>query len=243
MEQTIANTQARLAAENTERRAQAYTNYMQARASPKQNSIANTIAKTKARLAAENTERRAQAHVNYMKARAGSQQNSIANTIAKTKAKLANEEERRRKYWDEVKIKKNKQWAKSNEWHRNNPTEYALEGCEERGRVVYTTKKFDSFSGKMEELQECLSQEQAAEKNAIKQAKQNKISSIGSASSSASSRSSSPVASGASSPVYSNSDGSMTPITPGGDAMTSWEAGLAAQRRANSMTRDRKSVV
>jgi hypothetical protein len=69
MEQTIANTQARLAAENTERRAQAYKNYMQARDSPKRNSIANTIAKTKARLAKEeanNRERRAKASQKWL---------------------------------------------------------------------------------------------------------------------------------------------------------------------------------
>ena len=69
MEETIANTQARLAAANTQRRDQAYTNYMKARASPKPNSIANTIAKTKARLAKEETnnrERRAKASQKWL---------------------------------------------------------------------------------------------------------------------------------------------------------------------------------
>ena len=69
MEETIANTQARLAAANTQRRDQAYTNYMKARASPKPNSIANTIAKTKARLAKEeanNRERRAKASQKWL---------------------------------------------------------------------------------------------------------------------------------------------------------------------------------
>lgn len=64
IEETIASTQARLEAENAERRAKAHANYMKARASPKPNSIANTIAKTKARLAKEeanNRERRAKA--------------------------------------------------------------------------------------------------------------------------------------------------------------------------------------
>ena len=178
---------------------------------------------------------------------------NIQQTIANTKARLAKEEERRREYWDKVKIKKNKQWANHNKWHENNPTPYSIEGCEERGRVLYTTKEFDSLKFKFNELQECLSPEEVAKKKAIEQAKQNKISSIGSASSSASSRSSSrsssPVASGASSPVASSviSNGSMTPplsvkermklFQRGGDSMANWEAGLAAQRRANSMTR------
>lgn len=69
IEETIASTKARLEAENAERRAQAYKNYMKARASPKPNSIANTIAKTKARLAKEeanNRERRAKASQKWL---------------------------------------------------------------------------------------------------------------------------------------------------------------------------------
>jgi hypothetical protein len=191
---------------------------------------------------------------------------NIQQTIANTKARLAKEEERRREYWDKVKIKKNKQWANHNKWHENNPTPYSIEGCEERGRVLYTTKEFDSLKFKFNELQECLSPEEVAKKKAIEQAKQNKISSIGSAYSSASSRSSSPaasrasspvasaasspVASGASSPVASSviSNGSMTPplsvkermkrFQKGGDSMANWTARLAAQRRINETRRE-----
>ena len=250
---TIANTQARLAAENSERRDQAYKSYMAARANPQINSIKQSIANTKARLDAENAERRAQAHVNYMAARANPKPNSIANTIAKTKARLANEEAYKRQYWAKVHEKKTKQWANRNKWHKNNPTPYNIEGCEERDRIIYITKKFDSFSGKMEEVKECLSPEEAAKKNAVQQARQHKLADIGSGSSSASSRSSSPVASSASSPVASpvassvNSNGSTSPtlsvkermklFQKGGD-MASWEAYLAAQRRINETRRE-----
>lgn len=251
IKETIASTKERLAAENAERRDQAYTNYMQA--PPKVNAIngiKQTIANTKARLDAENAERRAQAHVNYMAARANPKPNSIGNTIAKTKARLAKEEANRREYWDKVKIKKNKKWANHNQWYRNHPTPYSIEGCEERGRIVYTTKKFDSFSGKMEEVKECLSSEEAAKKNAVQQARQHKLADIGSVSSSASSRASSPVASSASSPVASsvNSNGSTSPtlsvkermklFQKGGDSMTNWTARLAAQRRINNTRRE-----
>jgi len=230
MEETIANTQARLAAADTKSRANAHANYMRARASPQPNSIANTIAKTKARLAAENAERRAKAYANLMRAKSNPQASSIANTIAQTKARLAKEEANNR----ERRAKASQKWLGTQARLNKAAADADHPDCEAQGLVTFSETKVvpSRWQNGVEKrrIDRCVTPEELSRLEATKQA---------------SSRASSPVAS----PVYSNSSGSTTPTSSmsvknrmklfqrGGD-MASWEAYLAAQRRINETRRE-----